>query len=105
MGLTALWSAQHAIKALITMRAGMLSDRVGRRGLIISGWVIYAIVYFGFALSDSMYARVGWFMIYSTYTAAVEGTEKALVADLTPEALHATAFGWHAAVQGVGARL
>jgi len=103
MGLTALWSAQHAIKALITMRAGMLSDRVGRRGLIISGWVIYAIVYFGFALSDSMYALVGWFMIYSTYTAAVEGTEKALVADLTPEALHATAFGWHAAVQGVGA--
>ena len=103
IGLTALWSAQHAIKALITMRAGMLSDRVGRRTLIISGWVIYAIVYFGFAFSESMYALVGWFLIYSTYTAAVEGTEKALVADLTPEALHATAFGWHAAVQGVGA--
>jgi len=103
IGLTALWSAQHAIKALITMRAGMLSDRVGRRTLIISGWVIYAVVYFGFAFSESMYALVGWFMIYSTYTAAVEGTEKALVADLTPEALHATAFGWHAAVQGVGA--
>ncbi len=103
IGLTMLWSAQHAIKALITMRAGMLSDRVGRRTLIISGWVIYAIVYFGFAFSESMYALAGWFMIYSTYTAAVEGTEKALVADLTPEALHATAFGWHAAVQGVGA--
>lgn len=103
IGLTMLWSAQHAIKALITMRAGMLSDRVGRRTLIISGWVIYAIVYFGFAFSESMFALVGWFMIYSTYTAAVEGTEKALVADLTPEALHATAYGWHAAVQGVGA--
>jgi len=46
---------------------------------------------------------IGWFLIYSTYTAAVEGTEKALVADLTPDPLHATAFGWHAAVQGVGA--
>src|SRR5262245_54585702 len=103
MGLTMLWSAQHAIKALITMRAGMLSDRVGRRALIVSGWVIYAIVYFGFAFSDSMYALVGWFLIYSTYTAAVEGTEKALVADLTPETLHATAFGWQAAIQGVGA--
>jgi MFS family permease len=102
-GLTLLWSAQHAIKALITMRAGMLSDRVGRRTLIIIGWVIYAIVYFGFAFSESMYALVGWFMIYSTYTAAIEGTEKALVADLTPEALRASAFGWHAAVQGVGA--
>ncbi len=103
IGLTALWSAQHAIKALITMHAGMLSDRVGRRALIISGWLIYAIVYVGFAVSESMYALIGWFMIYSTYTAAVEGTEKALVADLTPDALHATAFGWHAAVQGVGA--
>jgi MFS family permease len=103
IGLTALWSAQHAIKALITMRAGMLSDRVGRRTLIISGWVIYAIVYFGFAFSESMYALIGWFMIYSTYTAAVEGTEKALVADLTPASLQATAFGWHAAIQGIGA--
>ena len=103
IGLTMLWSAQHAIKALITMRAGMLSDRVGRRTLIISGWVIYAIVYFGFAFSNSRYVLIGWFLIYSTYTAAVEGTEKALVADLTPAPLHATAFGWHAAVQGVGA--
>ncbi len=103
IGLTALWSAQHAIKALITMRAGMLSDRVGRRALIISAWIIYAIVYFGFAFSESMYALIGWFLIYSTYSAAVEGSEKALVADLTPDALHATAFGWHAAVQGLGA--
>jgi MFS family permease len=103
MGLTALWSAQHAIKAVITMRAGMLSDHVGRRTLIISGWVIYAIVYVGFAFSESTYALIGWFMIYSAYTAAVEGAEKALVADLTPDALHATAFGWHAAVQGIGA--
>jgi MFS family permease len=103
MGLTALWSAQHAIKALIAMRGGMLSDRIGRRALIISGWVIYAIVYAGFALSGSIYGLIGWFLLYSTYAAAVEGSEKALVADLTPEHLHATAFGWHAAVQGFGA--
>jgi MFS family permease len=103
IGLTMLWSAQHAIKALITMRAGILSDRVGRRTLIISGWIIYAIVYSGFAFSTSKYALIGWFMIYSIYTAAVEGTEKALVADLTPASLHATAFGWQAAVQGLGA--
>lgn len=102
-GLTLLWSAQHAIKALITMRAGMLSDRVGRRTLIISGWVVYAVVYVGFALSQSMTALIGWFLFYSTYTAAVEGSEKALVADLTPESMRASAFGWHAAIQGFGA--
>ena len=103
MGLTLLWSAQHAIKALITMRGGMLSDRLGRRALIISGWIIYAIVYTGFAFSQTVSALVGWFLLYSTYAAAVEGSEKALVADLTPEPWRATAFGWHAAVQGFGA--
>ena len=102
-GLTLLWSAQHAIKAALTMRGGMWSDRFGRRALIISGWVVYAIVYAGFAFSTSVYALVGWFLIYSSYSAAVEGSEKALVADLTPDALRATAFGWHAAVQGFGA--
>jgi len=103
MGLTLLWSAQHAIKALITMRGGMLSDRFGRRSLIVSGWIIYAIVYAGFAFSQTIYGLIGWFLLYSTYAAAVEGSEKALVADLTPDALRATAFGWHAAVQGFGA--
>ena len=103
MGLTALWSAQHAIKALLTMRGGILSDRLGRRALIVSGWIIYAIVYAGFAFSETVYALVGWFLLYSIYAAAVEGSEKALVADLTPDALRATAFGWHAAVQGFGA--
>ena len=103
MGLTALWSAQHAIKAILTMRGGMLSDRFGRRTLIVSGWIIYAIVYAGFAFSQTVHALIGWFLLYSTYAAAVEGSEKALVADLTPDSLRATAFGWHAAVQGFGA--
>ena len=103
MGLTALWSAQHAIKALLTMRGGILSDRLGRRALIISGWIIYAIVYAGFAFSQTVFALVGWFLFYSIYAAAVEGSEKALVTDLTPDSLRATAFGWHAAVQGFGA--
>jgi len=103
IGLTALWSAQHAIKALLSMRGGALSDRMGRRTLIVSGWILYAIVYAGFAWSTSMEALIAWFMLYSVYAAAVEGSEKALIADLTPDAMRATAFGWHAAVQGFGA--
>lgn len=103
MGLTLLWSAQHAIKALLSMKGGILSDRLGRRTMIVAGWSIYALVYAGFALSTSLAALVAWFLIYSVYAAAVEGTEKALITDLTPEPQRATAFGWHAAVQGVGA--
>ncbi len=103
MGLTALWSAQHAIKALLSMKGGALSDRLGRRTLIVSGWILYAVVYAGFAFSQSIEALIAWFMLYSMYAAAVEGSEKALIADLAPAELRATAFGWHAAVQGFGA--
>ena len=103
VGLTALWSAQHAIKALLSMRGGALSDRLGRRTLIVSGWILYAIVYAGFGWSQSIEALIGWFMLYSVYAAAVEGSEKALIADLAPETMRASAYGWHAAVQGFGA--
>lgn len=103
MGLTLLWSAQHTIKAALATWGGELSDQVGRRTMIVAGWFIYALVYAGFAWSTSQQALVGWFLVYSTYAAAVEGSEKALIANLTPNEQHATAFGWHAAVQGFGA--
>jgi MFS family permease len=103
MGLTLLWSAQHAIKAMLATWGGHLSDRAGRRTLIVGGWLIYSAVYAGFAWSTSLAALVGWFLIYSVHAAAVEGSEKALVADLAPKEQRATAFGWYAAVQGFGA--
>ncbi len=90
------------IKALLSMRGGMLSDRLGRRTMIVAGWLIYAVVYAGFAWSTSLQPLSDG-PAYSVYAAAVEGTEKALITDLTPEPQRATAFGWHAAVQGFGA--
>jgi MFS family permease len=102
-GLTLAWSAQHAIKAALSTRGGALSDRLGRRTLILAGWVTYAIVYAGFAFSATLPALVGWFLAYSAYSAAVEGTEKALVADLAPVEARGAAFGWYSAVQGIGA--
>lgn len=103
IGLTMLWSAQHAIKALLSMRGGTLSDRIGRRSMIIGGWIVYAVVYAGFAFSSSMLALIAWFLIYSVYASATEGSEKALIADLSSDEVRATAYGWHAAVQGFGA--
>jgi MFS family permease len=103
IGLTMLWSAQHGIKALLSMYGGSLSDRIGRRSLIMGGWLIYAVVYAGFAFSSSIGALIGWFLLYSVYFTATEGTEKALIADLSSNDVRATAYGWHAAVQGVGA--
>ena len=65
---------------------GGLSDRFGRSRLIIAGWLVYAVVYAGFALSESLIALLIWFLAYGVHFALVEGSEKALVADLTPGA-------------------
>ena len=92
-----------AIYTLLSSPLGALSDRVGRRKLIIGGWLAYAFVYLGFAL-----ANLGWqiwmlFGLYGIYYAATEGVAKALVADLVPEAQRGTAYGLFNAAIGITA--
>ena len=97
-----LWSAIHVVKASLSTWGGGLSDRFGRKRMIISGWMIYAVVYFGFATSTSPAAFIAWFLFYGVYFAFAEGAEKALIADLTPPDRRGAAFGWYNAVTGVG---
>ena len=82
---------------------GALSDKIGRRRLIIGGWVAYGLVYLGFALS-----RTGWqiwtlFGFYGIYYAATEGSAKALIADLVPAERRGTAYGLYNAAIGLTA--
>ena len=98
-----LWAAIHVVKASLSTWGGGLSDRFGRKQLIIAGWMIYALVYFGFALSTGAAAFIAWFLFYGVYFAFAEGAEKALIADLTPTAGRGAAFGWYNAVTGIGA--
>jgi MFS family permease len=97
------WAGLHVIKAGLSTFGGTLSDRFGRRRLIIGGWTLYAITYAGFALSESLPATLAWFLFYGVHFAMVEGSEKALVADLAPGWAQGTAFGWYNAVLGFGA--
>lgn len=93
----------NAIYAALSGPLGALSDRIGRRKLIIGGWLAYGLVYLGFALS-----RAGWqvwtlFALYGVYYAAAEGTAKALVADLLPAERRGTAYGLYNAAVGLTA--
>jgi len=98
-----LWAAHHVVKAGLSTWGGGLSDRVGRKQVIVAGWIIYAVVYLGFARSTTATAFVAWFLIYGVYFALTEGAEKALVADLTPLTRHGSAFGLYNAALGAGA--
>lgn len=93
-----LWAGFHVVKALANQVGGRLSDRLGRKALLGTGWTIYAASYFGFAEA----ARIGPFLavlaLYALHFGCVEGVEKAAIADLVPAPLRGRAFGlFHAA--------
>ncbi len=91
----------NLIYSLVSTPAGSLSDRIGRRRLIIGGWLVYAAIYLGFAL-----AQAGWhvwvlYAIYGLYYGMAYGTANAMVADLVPEELWGTAYGTYNATIGL----
>jgi len=96
----ALWALHHLVKAGVSTWGGALSDRVGRRRVILAGWGVYALAYAGFAVAVSPLAIVGLFAFYGLFHAFTEGTERALVADLAGEATRGRAFGLFHAVTG-----
>ena len=88
-----LWAAHHGTKVLSSLFGGDLSDRVGRKRLIVSGWILYAAVYAGFAFATTKASLWVLFLIYGIYFGLVEGAEKALVADLVRPEQRGTAYG------------
>jgi MFS family permease len=91
----------NLIYALISTPAGSLSDRIGRRRVIIGGWAIYGAIYLGFALAGKGWHVWVLYAIYGVYYGLAYGTTKAMVADIVPEELRGTAYGTYNAVLGI----
>jgi MFS family permease len=98
-----LWSFLNFIKSALGTWGGSLSDRLGRKPLIIGGWLLYAAVYFGFGEATQAWHAWALFAAYGIFYAMTEGTEKAFVADLVPKARRGAAFGWYNLAIGLGA--
>jgi len=98
-----LWSLHHVVKMMATYIGGRLSDRTGRRGMVLAGWSVYAAVYLAFALVQAKLGLVVVFLAYGLYFGLTEPTEKAWVADLVPARLRGTAFGWYHGSLGLAA--
>jgi MFS family permease len=91
----------NLVYTLISTPAGSLSDRIGRRRLIVGGWLAYAVIYTGFGL-----VQTGWqvwvlYTLYGIYYGMAYGTASALIADLVPEAVRGTAYGTYNAALSV----
>ena len=96
-------AAFSLVVAMTSTRGGVLSDTFGRRGLIVAGWLIYVVIYFGFAFAYEHWHIWLLYAGYGLYYGAFLGASSALVADLVPDRLRGTAYGIFNAALGVAA--
>ena len=94
-----LFILMNFVYAAISMPAGILSDKLGRKKVIAIGWAIYALSYLGFALASAWWQVWLLFALYGLYYGAIAGVARAFVADMVPVAKRGTAYGlFHTAV-------
>jgi MFS family permease len=101
VGILVMLAVFNLVISLVATPAGSLSDRVGRRKLITGGWLVYALIYFGFALANSTWQVWFLYLSYGLYFGLAYGTSNAMVADLVPDNMRGTAYGTYHAVIGL----
>ena len=100
-GILSMLLVFNLVYALLATPAGMLSDRFGRRKVLIGGWLLNAAVYLGFAVANSAWNIWLLYALYGAYYGLTYGTAKAFVADLVPAELRGTAYGTYNATLGL----
>jgi len=92
----------NAVYAAASAPFGRLSDYLGRKPVIVAGWLVYAAVYAGFAVFRHPLAPWALLAAYGLYQALAEGVSKAFVSDLVPAEKRAGAIGLFYTVSGLG---
>ncbi len=98
-----IWVVLHIVKMAFSVPGGIISDRIGRKKVIVAGWVVYALVYAGFGAASQYWHAWALFAVYGIYFGLTEGVEKALVADFAPLHLRGSSFGLYHLMLGLGA--
>jgi MFS family permease len=101
VGILGMLITFNLVYALVSTPAGSLSDRVGRRKVIVGGWLAYALIYLGFSLAEAGWQVWALYAMYGMYYGLAYGTAKAMVADLVPAELRGTAYGTYNATLGL----
>jgi MFS family permease len=89
------------VSVLLSIPIGSLSDRIGKEKILIVGFLIYAVVYFGFGKTGSVTTIIVLFALYGLYSAATDGIQKAFVSDIIDENKKGTGLGIYNALLGI----
>jgi MFS family permease len=96
-----IYSAFNLVAALVSYPAGLLSDRWGRRNILLVSFILFLAVYLGFALTQNIALIAGLFALYGAYQGIFRSVGKALATDLVPEHLRASGIGWYSTTIGL----
>ncbi|MDR1837038.1 MAG: MFS transporter [Treponema sp.] len=96
-----LFLIYHISAAVLSMPLGRLSDKAGRKNLLVPGYITFALCYSGFAFADTRAEMLTVFTLYGVYTAMITGVERAFVAEIAPKELKGTMLGLHSTVAGI----
>ena len=91
----------NLLYALSAIPAGMAADRFGKRRIILLGFILFSLVYYGFAVTEDSRGIWGLFVLYGIFMGLTEGIQKAYLATIIPPDFKATAFGVYNTVVGL----
>lgn len=97
----AIYAAFNLVAALISYPAGALSDRVGRRNILLASFAVFLATYLGFAMTRSIFAAAVLFVLYGLYQGVSRAVGKAMASDFVPPTLRASGIGWYSATVGL----
>jgi len=98
-----IYAVFNLVAALVSYPAGALSDRIGRRALLLISFAVAFVAYAGFALARGVAAAALLFGLYGVFQGLFRTAGKALAVDLAPPELRASGVGWYGATVGVTA--
>ncbi len=96
-----LYFLYNITASILAIPLGKLSDKLGRKRILVSGYIVFSVVYlsFVFALNKTVIAAA--FVLYGVYTAMTAGVERAFIAEISPKELKGTMLGLHSTIVGI----
>ena len=96
-----LYFIYNLVASVFAIPFGKKSDSIGRKKILVLGYIVFAFVYFNFAFATNKVMIVLAFIIYGLYTAMVSGVEKAFISEIAPKDLKGTMLGLHSTLVGI----